>query len=127
MIETLRHPTFVLVAFALAAASLQAPAAAAALVTTEQAIAAASHAERVDRVRTLLRQEAVAERLIALGVDVEEAALRVAALSPAELERLETGLEELPAGAGLLEVIGIVFVVLLILELVGVTNVFSQI
>jgi hypothetical protein len=53
----------------------------------------------------------------------------VEALSARELNLLAQHIDELPAGAGaegVLAVIGVVFIVLLILELVGVTNVFSR-
>jgi hypothetical protein len=36
-------------------------------------------------------------------------------------------MEQLPAGGDIIAVVGIVFVVLLVLELVGVTNVFTAI
>jgi hypothetical protein len=40
---------------------------------------------------------------------------------------LQGRIADLPAGAGVIEVIGIVFVILLILELIGVTNIFTRI
>ena len=49
------------------------------------------------------------------------------ALSAAELAQLDGRLDQLPAGAGIVEVVGVVFVVLLILELVGVTDIFTAI
>jgi len=72
-------------------------------------------------------RESVQSQLVALGVDVEAAKVRVASLSDAELQQLDGRLAGLPAGAGLLEVVGIVFVVLLILELVGVIDIFKRI
>ena len=47
-------------------------------------------------------------------------------MTPDELARLSRGLDELPAGAGALEVIGVVFLVLLLLELVGVIDIFKK-
>ena len=72
-------------------------------------------------------RQAVTERLIELGVASDLAQQRTAALSQSELRLLEQKLDELPAGAGAIEVIGIVFLVLLILELVGITNIFTKI
>jgi hypothetical protein len=51
---------------------------------------------------------------------------RAAALSESELRLIQNKINSLPAGQGALEVIGIVFLVLLILELVGVTNIFNR-
>lgn len=81
-----------------------------------------SHAARVDAV--LARAE-VREQLVRFGVDPELARERVAALTSAELAVLADRLEEQPAG-GALAVIGVVFVVLIILELVGVIDIFKR-
>ncbi len=80
-----------------------------------------------DRMAQLLTQESVQRSLQALGVAPEQARARVQSLTDEELDQLATRLDELPAGSGALEVIGIVFLVLLVLELVGVTNIFNRI
>ena len=80
-----------------------------------------------DRMAQLLTQESVQRSLQALGVAPEQARARVQSLTGEELDQLATRLDELPAGGGALEVIGIVFLVLLVLELVGVTNIFNRI
>jgi len=72
-------------------------------------------------------QRSVTHRLIELGVDQKLAQERVLALTFSELQLLDQKLDELPAGAGVLATIGIVFVVLLILELVGIINIFTKI
>jgi len=72
-------------------------------------------------------REQVMSRLAALGVAPELVAARVAALTPAEVDQLDRQLDSLPAGAGAIEIIGIVFLVLLILELVGVIDIFKKI
>jgi hypothetical protein len=51
----------------------------------------------------------------------------VAQLSDAELAYLNGEIDQLPAGGNVVAVIGVVFIVLLILDLVGVTNVFTSI
>jgi hypothetical protein len=82
--------------------------------------------ERIDRIRSLLGRDEVRGRLVAMGVDPAQAAERVAALSDSELRMLNERMDSLPAGGGVLTLVGAVFVVLLILELVGVTDVFSR-
>lgn len=74
--------------------------------------------------RFLIREDVQAQ-LEAFGVAPAEAAERAARLSPTELATLQQRIETLPAG-GIVEVIGVVFVVLIVLELVGVTNVFTS-
>ncbi len=101
--------------------------ASAAVVGTRAVMMQAERADTVARVQAALEREAVQQQLVAHGVDIEAAKARVAALSDAELRQLDGRLAELPAGAGLLEIIGVVFVVLLILELVGVIDIFKRI
>jgi hypothetical protein len=99
--------------------------AAADIVGTDRAMAAQERQTLTDRLRSVLTREDVARELERYGVDPVEARERVASLTDAELARVAPHLDQLPAGAGVVEVVGIVFVVLLILELVGVTNVFT--
>ena len=65
--------------------------------------------------------------MVALGVDPLDAQARVAALTDSELQTLDRQIGELPAGGDVLAVIGVVFIVLLILELVGVINIFKTV
>jgi hypothetical protein len=52
---------------------------------------------------------------------------RLATLTDRELATLATSMQEAPAGGdGLIAVVGLVFVVLLILELVGVIDIFKR-
>jgi len=81
---------------------------------------------QVSRVQETLARDDVQRAMIALGVDPAAARERVASLTPTELATLESELEQLPASGDLLAVVGIVFVVLIILELTGVTNVFTN-
>jgi hypothetical protein len=98
------------------------------IVGTAEVIEKDDRAERLERLDELLAREKVREQFVALGVDPDEAGLRVASLTDSQLSRLEAGLGDLPAGGdSVIAVIGVVFLVLLILEFVGVTNVFTKI
>ena len=121
--EGFRSVTALAVAAALAIASIAAPASAA-IVGTEQLLAQSGAQQRVD---AFLARAEVVQHLQDLGVAAADAQQRIAALTDAELEMLAHEIDQLPAGAGALEVLGIVFLVLLVLELVGVINVFSRI
>jgi hypothetical protein len=79
------------------------------------------------RVEVLLAREDVARQLVALGVDKDVVAARLQGLSNVELLALEGRIDERIAGGDALGVIGAVFLVLLILELVGVTDIFKSI
>lgn len=103
------------------AASLAAPIGTDTLVQLEQ------RGELLSRIQTQLARDDVRAQFLQRGVSPTEVDVRVAALSTEELQMLSMQLDELPAGGSLLAVIGVVFVVLLILELVGVTNVFTKV
>lgn len=107
--------------------SLVANTASAGVIGTQQAMSAELRSAKETRVRSSLARDDVRQAMQQLGVDPVDAEARVASLSDAELLQLEGQLDRLPAGGDALAVIGVVFLVLLILELVGVTNVFNRI
>ncbi|UCG72113.1 MAG: PA2779 family protein [Chromatiales bacterium] len=96
-------------------------------IATADYLAAEDRQARLERVQAALMQERISARLTELGVDPAQATQRVAALSDSELVQLDEKFQELPAGAGALEVVLLVFLLLLILDLTGVTNVFPTI
>lgn len=103
------------------------PAAKASMVSTDAVL----HSQTIEQTRSkldsLLAREDVRSELVRLGVDPKMAAERINAMTPSELQQFRDNVAELPAGAGALEIIGIVFLVLLILEFLGVTNVFTRV
>lgn len=79
------------------------------------------------RVEAYLLRDNVAAELAELGVSHEMAMARVADMSAAELEQIAGRIDQMPAaGDGVIVVLGVVFLVLIILELVGVTNIFRR-
>lgn len=74
-----------------------------------------------------LAREEVRSQMAAMGVDPEAVDARLAALSDDEMAELADNIESAPAGGSVIAVVGVVFVVLLILEAVGVTDVFKGI
>ena len=103
------------------------PAARASLVPTQTLIAAEAEESTRGQIQAMLSRDDVRTELIKLGVEPDMAEERIAALTPAELQQLQRHIDELPAGGSVIAVIGVVFLVLLILELVGVTNIFTKI
>jgi RNase H-fold protein (predicted Holliday junction resolvase) len=97
------------------------------VIGTETVIQSQERTARIERITAVLEKDTVQQQLVALGVNPADARQRVAALSDSELQSLEQRMDELPAGAdGALTVLGIVLLVLLVLELVGVTDVFKS-
>ena len=63
------------------------------------------------------------EQLEALGVSPALAAERIAAMTDAQLQQLSAGLQDMPAGSGALGVVATVLVIILLLEILGITNI----
>lgn len=74
-----------------------------------------------------LARDEVRQQLEAHGVDLAQAERRIDALSDEEVLVLAERFDEAPAGGGVLAVLGATFLVLLVLELLGVINVFQGI
>ena len=125
--KTFRNSVILPTLFVFSVMALWLPAANAAVLSTSTAQATALDVQNADPVQAFISREIVREKLVQFGVSPEQATARVNVLTPAERQQLEKKIAELPAGSGAVEVIGIVFIVLLILELLGVTDVFKRI
>ena len=121
-----RNSIVALVAASLCAASLQ-TGAYAGVISTQQYLTALDRDATLARIDAVLAREEVRSRLEHYGVDPVAADERIAALTDQELELLATELESLPAGGNILGTLGVAFIVLLILELVGVIDIFNKI
>lgn len=106
-------------------ATLFMPVAQASMVGTQTLAAQQSADAARARVQALLQREDVRDQLVSYGVDPAEAQQRVAALSDAEARRMAQRMDEMPAGGS--SIIGaavFIFVVLLITDILGFTDVF---
>lgn len=110
----------------LLALNLHLPAAHAALVGTEAVVQAAAQAQHQrERLQGLLARADVQEKLVALGVDPAQVQARVDALTDEEAGRLAKQMDEMPAGGdSLIGALVLIFLVLLITDLLGLTDVF---
>lgn len=96
----------------------------AAMVSTPQILAAEQGRLDRDKLATLLQREDLQRQLSALGVDVENAKARVAMLTDAEVAQLNARIEKLPAGGDALGVIVLIFVIFIITDAIGATDIF---
>jgi hypothetical protein len=98
------------------------------MIGTETVLDATRSQEARDYLNRVLAREDVRASLIAQGIDPIEAKARVDSLSDAEVVSLADQIEELPAGGSALGIIVgallIVFLVLLITDILGYTDVF---
>jgi hypothetical protein len=109
---------------AFAGMSFGVPVAQAGMIGTQAALTgAAAEAERAE-LASLLDREDVQARLLAEGVDPEAVKARVAALSDDEARLLAERLDSLPAGGDIVGALVFVFLVLLVTDLLGLTDIF---
>jgi hypothetical protein len=99
------------------------------LVGTQRVVEQTAAASERERLAAVLLRDDVRQQMEALGVDRDEAMARLASLSDQEIQQIAGKIDELPAGqsflVGVLIIAGAVLVALVILDLVGVTDVFT--
>jgi len=100
----------------------------AAMIRTETMMEASQGQEARNRIKQLLVREDVRQGLINQGIDPREAGARIDSLSDAEAVAVGDKLDQLPAGSGALEVFLIVsliaFIILLVTDIMGYTDIF---
>ena len=108
--------------------SLSIPMQASAAVIPTDAVIAQASAMDLSRQRgeltTFLTRSDVQTQLVSLGVDHEQAAARIAALSDDEVQQLYGKMQTLPAGGDILGTLVFIFLVLLVTDLLGLTSVY---
>ncbi len=124
-LESFRRACVALLSLSIVSLGMQAPAFAGVVGTAEAAAAARGDSPRALVDATLARAD-VRARFAEFGVDAAAIEGRLAALSDQEVATLAEQIDSAPAGGDALAVIGIVFVVLIILELVGVIDIFKK-
>ena len=103
-----------------------APYSGAAVISSQDFVRTEIRAERISDIQALLARDDVSAQLEKYGVSPDLVAERVANMTVEELAALQGAIDEQVAGGDVLAIIGAVFLVLLILELVGVTNIFNS-
>lgn len=103
------------------------PAVEARLIGTQEALQMTQREEQLDRISRIFFHSEVQEQMLVYGVEPKDVKDRLAVLTDEELRQLANRLQDMPAGGdSVLAVVGLIFVVLIILELVGVTNIFTK-
>ena len=128
MIRQGAKPISVLLTISILLISIPHKSALAAMVGTETVLDATRGQEARDYLNQILAREDVQTALIAEGIDPVEAKARIDSLSDAEVVMLADQIEQAPAGASALGIILgtalIVFLVLLITDILGFTDIF---
>jgi hypothetical protein len=124
-----RKSIAVLVIIALCTFSIISAPAHAVMVNTAEILKRNQHNLACERINMFLDRSEVQKHLVAWGVNPDEAKARIDCLSDREIERISAQIDQLPAGGGALgALVGaalIIFIVLLITDILGFTNVFT--
>ena len=95
------------------------------MIGTQQFIRSEARDARITHVEAILARQDVAQQLVKLGVDPLLVQSRVGNMTDAELLTLESSLNKQVAGGDAVVIVGAVFIVLIILELMGITDIFK--
>ena len=120
----LTKPVSHLVVVGLLALSLHIPAAHASMIGTEAVIDSAQVQQDRARLHAVLNRDDVKAELIARGVDPAQVQARVDSLNDQEVQTLAAKMDQMPAGGDILGVAVFLFLVLLITDILGFTNIF---
>jgi len=96
----------------------------AAMITGTDLVTQKQHQIDRDRLLQTLDREEVRAALIDNGVEPEMAKQRVMSMTAEEVSLMNQHMDELPAGAGILELALVAFLVLLFTDIMGYTDIF---
>jgi hypothetical protein len=94
-----------------------------AMIGNSQLLDGSANTDRNTLLQTLDREE-IRARLTQLGVDPEAVKVRVSQMTPQEVATLNQRMADLPAGGDALGVILVIFVVFIITDALGATDIF---
>jgi hypothetical protein len=125
ILRRLAKPVSHLVVLGLLALSLHFPAAHAGMIGTEAVVNAAQAQQDRERLRNAINRDDVRAELLARGVDPAQVQARVDSLTDQEVQSLSGKINQLPAGGdSFLGALVFIFIVLLITDILGFTNIF---
>ena len=129
MPKRILRPMSLFLAVAFLLVNFSAQTAQAKMIGTHTVMAEQEQATDRELVDAFLAREDVQEIMNQYGVDIIEAQKRVDSLSPAELQEIANSMDSLPAGGDAVgAIVGaavFIFIVLLITDILGFTNVFT--
>jgi predicted PurR-regulated permease PerM len=122
MIHSLRRPIAVLLSLLLALMPLLP--AQAAMIGNEQIINQSQSQQTRDSLQQLLEQDTARQQLQAWGVNPEQIQNRIDSLTDSELARINQQVDTLDAGGNVLGILLVIFIVFVITDVIGATDIF---
>ncbi|MEW6983463.1 PA2779 family protein [Colwelliaceae bacterium 6471] len=102
-----------------------APTTNAGVVTSAQVIEQQRFELNKQQILAMVDSKDVQQKLVALGVTSEDAKNRINNLTPTEVMQLNKQMNNAPAGSGIIGIVVTVFVVVAVLDLLGITDAYS--
>lgn len=103
---------------------LAATTASAAMVDTSVTISEYSLAEDKAALKSALDRDDVRERLLDLGISIDDVDTRIDALTADELASLKANMDDMPAGAGAVGLLAFLVLVFFVTDILGITDIF---
>jgi predicted PurR-regulated permease PerM len=122
MIHFLRRPIAVLLSLLLALMPMIP--AQAAMIGNEQLINQHQQGQTRDSLQQLLQQQSARQQLQALGVSPDLVKNRIDSLTDSELARINRHVDTLDAGGNVLGILLVIFIVFVITDVIGATDIF---
>lgn len=97
------------------------------ILSSEQGSIQSGEHHQKAQLGSFVAQEEVRQRLESLGVSAELAAERVGAMTESQVQQLALRLDEMPAGSGALGIVVTVLVIVLLLEILGITDIVHKV
>lgn len=97
------------------------------VISTLAAVESQQRAEDLATINATLARKEVRDQFAAMGIDAAKAEKRIAAMTDSELRDMAAQMKDLPAGGDFLAVLGVVFVILLILQVFGIIDIFKKV
>lgn len=124
ILRRLAKPVSHLVVLSLLALNLYSPAVQAGMIGTEAVVNAAQAQQNRERLHNAFSRDDVQAQLLARGVDPAQVEARLDSLTDEEVQTLASNMDQLPAGGGVVGALVLIFLVLLVTDLLGLTNVY---
>ena len=122
MTHYLRRPIAALLSILLALAPLLP--AQAAMIGNEQVIHQHQQGQTRDSLQQLVVQQSARQQLLALGVSPDLVKNRIDSLTDSELARINRQVDTLDAGGNILGILLVIFIVFVITDVIGATDIF---
>jgi hypothetical protein len=124
--KMLRTPSILCIAVAMSTAGFQAPVLADMVDTADLVMQAELQIQR-DDVRSFMARDDVRSAMLGYGVSADEVETRINNLTESELLQIQNRMSQLPAGGDALGIVLTILLVLVLLDVLGVTNIFPRI